>query len=146
MQFRIWLGLIVVQLAVSSGAFLIIPPKYHGKWTVPDTKDGSFHVDADHISARFRSAELRLTPQTIRNHVLDENEKEDELFLHDVEVIRRPSTLDIRSLWRNIGYFYAVQKHGITLHTLLVDTDVVEVRWYINPKYSGKIKLTRFSP
>ena len=141
MQFRFWLVASILGLAVSSGAFLILPPQYHGHWVIPHHSDGSFHVDADSVTARFRSAELKLRPVS-----LEKNEDEVAVFLSHVEVVQRPSTLDIRSVWKNIGYFYAVRKHGIHLHTHLLESNLLRVRWNIHSKYSGDVTLRRSEP
>lgn len=136
------MGLLLSKLVQSSSAFLVIPSQYHGKWLVSDSPVGTFHVTSLHVSARFRSAELRLKPKSIYDH---------EIFLHDMDVVSHPSALDIRSVWKNIGYFYAVRKHGISLQVRrpatpsgqVDDDNVLDVQWYINSKYSGSVRLTR---
>jgi hypothetical protein len=130
--------LFTLGLVNGSGAFLIIPTHYHGLWTIPTSKDGLFLVEPQHVSARFKSAELRLQPETLKPQ-----EHGHELFLHHVTVTRMPSSFDLRTMWRNIGYFHAVRKNGISLRTVLMENDLLHVEWSINEKYSGKVILKR---
>jgi len=148
MQYRLWVlsafALFLGKLGVSSDAFFMIPNQYHGKWSVPGKTQGTFEVTTDSISAKFRSAELKLKPKTIT--------PDDEIFLHDMEIISHPSAFDIRSVWKNIGYFYAVRKHGIHLLPSPVEkqddggADTIKVRWFIHANYSGEVSLTRILP
>ena len=130
--------LFTLGIVNGSGAFLVIPPHYHGHWTIPTSKEGVFLVEPQHVSARFKSAELRLQPETLK-----QQEYGHELFLHHVTVARMPSSFDLRTMWRNIGYFHAVRKNGISLRTMLVEDDLLHVEWIINDKYSGKVVLRR---
>jgi hypothetical protein len=153
MQYRLWVlsafALFLGKLGVSSDAFFMIPNQYHGKWSVPGKTQGTFEVTTDSISAKFRSAELKLKPKSI-------SPDDDEIFLHDMEIISHPSAFDIRSVWKNIGYFYAVRKHGIHLLPSPVEKqedcgdsaddsaiDTIKVRWFIHANYSGEVSLTR---
>lgn len=145
MHFRLWtvsaFALVLGKLGVSSDAFFMIPSQYHGKWLVPGKTQGTFHVTTDSISAKFRSAELKLKPKSIT--------PDHEIFLHDMEVISHPSAFDIRSVWKNIGYFYAVRTHGIYLlpsgpeKQEDSDIDTIRVRWFIHSNYTGDVTLTR---
>jgi hypothetical protein len=140
---RSWCLLTIVlllgKLAASSEAFFMIPQKYHGKWSVPGKTHGTFHVTQDALTAKFRSAELKLKPKSIPN-------EEEEVFLHDMEIISHPSMLDARSVWKNIKYFYAVRQHGISIRAVSIHHNVMHVEWYINSNYSGNILLTRIYP
>jgi len=155
MQYRLWVlsafALFLGKLGVSSDAFFMIPNQYHGKWSVPGKTHGTFEVTTDSISAKFRSAELKLKPKSIS--------PDDEVFLHDMEIISHPSAFDIRSVWKNIGYFYAIRKHGIHLLPSPVEKQVdeednddcnenetIHVRWFIHSNYSGNVTLTRVVP
>lgn len=140
MRLRVWfVTFFLARLTHAADAFLVIPFRYHGKWVVPGKTHGTFTVTPEHVSARFRSAELKLKPKSIHT-------EENEIFLDDMEVVSHPSALDVRSVWRNIGYFYAVRAHGVRLYNLSVDDNVLLVHWFVNNKYSGQVSLTRLLP
>lgn len=126
--------------ASAAGGFLMIPPSFHGRWVVPDNPAvGYFTVDPEHVSAAYRSAELKLTPQKVECLHPDLHE----LHLGDVEVIKRPSVVDIRRVWKGISYYHALQTHGILVKALMVEDGVMHADWCIDSKYSGKVVLVR---
>ena len=126
--------------ASAAGAFLMIPPPFHGRWVVPDDPSaGYFMVEPEHISAAYRSAELRLTPKKIVCLRSDLHE----LHLDNVEVVKRPSVIDVRRVWKGISYYHAVQSHGLLVKALMVEDGVMHADWCIDSKYSGSVVLVR---
>lgn len=119
-------------------AFVVVPPFLRGRWLVPGHQDAVFHVCSREVSARFRSAEVRMYPRWV-------SPDEKRLELHDPVIVRRPHLWDLPKLMSNLHYFQEVQQNGILLESIRVvpTGDALEVDWSISPTINGTVVLRR---
>lgn len=122
------------QWTCHSSAFLMIPFCYHGKWIVAGENHGEFVIEQERVLVTYKSAKLLFKPVLVE----DKN-----IHLHGLEVVSRPSILDMKQIWRGISYFHALQSHGILIETIRINDEELEVKWYISTKYAGIARLCR---
>lgn len=113
----------------------MIPNTYHGTWVIPSRSDSKIWIETDRVTASFRSAELFLQPKTIHPHQWE---------LYRPTITKRPSTYDIREIWKGIRYLRAIEEHGVQINISLASNGCeLFATWKIRDSMTGTVHLVR---